>query len=97
MSDFFGTRALNFGFAPTPECSCGPLGYDTNILADYVLGLLNPEQESAVEEHLKTCPECRIIVEEQKGLLRIDHDTNCFFLEGGEDNGQPWRGRYREK
>ncbi len=77
---------------------CARLGED--VLADYVDGMLTPEQERHVERHLVACEACRAIVREERDLMaqlrdvRIDARQHQHLMAGllslaGEEPAPP--------
>ena len=62
--------------------------HDKALVGAYVLGVLSPEESTAAETHLESCPECRRELEE----LRLLHDELGevppeAFLDGPPDGG----------
>jgi hypothetical protein len=63
-----------------------PCGVDGGELSAHVLGLLAPEEQTAVERHLEQCAECRAEWEDLRAMTRtLDELPDEALLEGPPD------------
>jgi predicted anti-sigma-YlaC factor YlaD len=51
---------------------------------DYLEGCAGPDIKSCIEEHLRECKTCRVIVDSTSKTIRIVTDSEIFTLPAGE-------------
>jgi len=51
---------------------------------DYLEGCAKPEIKSCIEEHLRDCRSCQVIIDSTSKTIRIVTESGTFDLPGGE-------------
>ena len=52
----------------------------TREISNYIDGELTPEMRTGIEEHLRLCDHCSVIVDTMRKLLYVAGDENVFEL-----------------
>ena len=48
------------------------------LIGDYIDGNLEAKEKSALEQHLKDCPDCQMLLEEFRGILEEAHELEDY-------------------
>ena len=51
---------------------------------EYLEGSANPELRARIEEHLRECRSCQVIIDSTRKTIRIVTDSDTFDLPAGE-------------